>query len=215
MDHSRRQTWAHGEARRVGPRRVLCVEDDRETAGLLAEALTDLGYEIAVAHDGREGYAAILAGAPDLVLCDLSMPIMSGFELLARVTALGGRFVDMPFLFLTALTDRANELRGRQLGADDYVAKPIDFDILGTIINARLARVARISVWRGDLNLSDREREALAWSARGKTSDEISRILGLTRRTIDFHLDNARAKLGVATRIEAGATAVATGLITL
>jgi DNA-binding response OmpR family regulator len=194
---------------------ILCVEDDRETSALLAEELAERGYLVRVAFNGRDGLADILVRRPDLVLCDLSMPVMSGFDLLERTTALGPRFKDMPFVFLTALSDRENELRGRQLGADDYVAKPIDFEVLDTILRARLARVARMDIWRRDVELTDRETEALTWSARGKTSDEIAVILGLSRRTVDFHLDNARAKLGVATRIEAVATAVAAQLITL
>jgi DNA-binding NarL/FixJ family response regulator len=152
---------------------------------------------------------------PDLVLCDLNMPVMSGFELLERLTGLGPWFQHMPFVFLTALTDRDNELRGRRLGADDYVTKPIDFEVLDTIIKARLARVARVGLWRQDIQLSRREIETLTWSARGKTSDEIAQIVGLTRRTVDFHIDSARTKLGVATRTEAVATAVAAGLIEL
>jgi DNA-binding response OmpR family regulator len=194
---------------------LLCIEDDHETAGLLAEELTDRGYAVDLAHNGRDGFASIIAGPPDLVICDLNMPVMSGLEVLQRLTTFGARFQQMPFLFLTALTDRDNELRGRQLGADDYIAKPVDFEVLETIIVARLARVARVNVWGSEVNLSEREREALVWSARGKTSDEIAQILGLTRRTIDFHMDNARGKLGVATRIEAVATAVAAGLIAL
>ena len=128
-------------------KKILCIEDDRETSELIAEELTESGFEITVAHDGQEGFAAILKVMPDLVLCDISMPIMSGFEVLTRLTALEPRFKDMPFVFLTALADRDNELHGRQLGADDYVIKPIDFRILGTIINARLSRVARIDNW--------------------------------------------------------------------
>ena len=54
----------------------------------------------------------------------------------------------MPFVFLTALTDRNSELKGRQLGADDYVTKPIDFDVLAAIINTRLTSVARTDVWQ-------------------------------------------------------------------
>src|ERR1700681_2964762 len=152
------------------PIKILCIEDDRETAALIAEELLDRGYEVIVAHDGREGLAAILRTMPDLVLSDISMPVMSGFELLERLIALAPRFSKMPFVFLTALTDRDNELRGRQLGADDYVTKPIDFEVLATIISARLAGVARTGLWPKMVELNDREVEALTWVARGKTS---------------------------------------------
>jgi len=184
-------------------KKILCIEDDRETAALIVEELIERGFEVSIAHDGRSGLAAILKNMPDLVLSDISMPVMSGFELLERLTALEPRFAKMPFVFLTALTDRDNELKGRQLGADDYVTKPIDFDMLTTIINARLAGVARSELWPKVVQLNDREVEALTWVARGKTSAEIAQILGLTKRTIDFHIDNARAKLGAATRTQA------------
>ena len=94
-------------------KKILCIEDDRETATLIAEELAERGYDVHVAHDGREGIAAILKFRPDLVLSDISMPIMSGFELLEWLTGLAPRFRNMPFVFLTALTDRDNELRGR------------------------------------------------------------------------------------------------------
>jgi len=184
-------------------KKILCIEDDRETAALIAEELIDRGYAVTLAHDGREGLEAILKIMPDLVLSDISMPMMSGFELLERLIALAPRFAKMPFVFLTALTDRDNELKGRQLGADDYVTKPIDFDVLATIIAARLAGVARTGLWPKLPDLNDREVEVLTWVARGKTSAEIAQIIGLTKRTIDFHIDNARTKLGAATRTEA------------
>src|SRR5271154_477201 len=113
-------------------KKILCIEDDHETAALIAEELVDRGYDVTLAFDGREGFAAILKTMPDLVLSDISMPVMSGFELLERLTALAPRFGHMPFVFLTALTNRDDELKGRQLGADDYVTKPIDFEVLGT-----------------------------------------------------------------------------------
>ena len=184
-------------------KKILCIEDDRETAALIAEELVERGFEISIAHDGRAGLAAILKNMPDLVLSDISMPVMSGFELLERLTALEPRFAKMPFVFLTALTDRDNELKGRHLGADDYVTKPIDFEVLTTIINARLAGVARSELWPKLVQLNDREVETLTWVARGKTSTEIAQILGLTKRTVDFHIDNARTKLGAATRTQA------------
>ena len=194
-------------------KKILCIEDDRETAALIAEELTDRGYEIYVAHDGREGFASILKNMPDLVLSDISMPVMSGFELLERLIALAPRFSQMPFVFLTALTDRDNELQGRRLGADDYVTKPIDFDVLSTIITARLAGVARAGLWPKLIELNDREVETLTWAARGKTSADIAEILGITKRTVDFHVDNARAKLGAPTRTAAVIKAAAGRLI--
>jgi DNA-binding response OmpR family regulator len=194
-------------------KKVLCIEDDRETAALIAEELTERGYEVKVAHDGREGFAAILKYQPDLVLSDVSMPVMSGFELLERLTALAPRFRHMPFVFLTALIDRDNELRGRQLGADDYVTKPLDFDRLDAIIAARLAGVARNELWSKQVDLNEREVETLTWAARGKTSAEIAQILGLSKRTVDFHIDNAREKLGAATRVEAAIKAATGRLI--
>ena len=194
-------------------KKILCIEDDRETAELIAEELAERGYDIHVAHDGREGFAAIIKFQPDLVLSDISMPVMSGFELLERLTSLAPRFGNMPFVFLTALTDRDNELKGRQLGADDYVTKPIDFDRLDAIIRARLAGIARNDLWPKLIELNDREVETLTWSARGKTSAEIAQILGLSKRTVDFHIDNAREKLGAATRIEAAIKAATGRLI--
>jgi DNA-binding NarL/FixJ family response regulator len=198
---------------RARKRKILCIEDDRETAALIAEELLERGYEVSLAADGREGFATILKDPPDLVLSDISMPVMSGFEVLERLTALAPRFRNMPFVFLTALSDRDNELRGRQLGADDYVTKPIDFDVLATIITARLAGVARMERWPKLVDLNDREVEVLTWVARGKTSAEIAQILSLSKRTIDFHMDNARTKLSAATRTEAVIKAADGGLI--
>lgn len=192
---------------------ILIIEDERETSALLAEDLIDRGFVVSLAYDGHEGLEKILSDRPDLVLCDISMPVMSGFEVLESLTAIAPRFQDMPFVFLTALMDRDNELKGRLLGADDYVTKPVDFDVLATIINARLARVARLDVWSQLVDLNEREIETLTWSARGKTSDEIALVLGLSKRTVDFHIDNARTKLGVATRTQAVVKALTGRLI--
>jgi DNA-binding response OmpR family regulator len=184
-------------------KRLLCIEDDTETATLIAEELLDRGFSVDIAYSGQDGLAAILRNQPDLVLSDISMPGMSGFEVLERLVRLAPRFEAMPFIFLTALADRDNELRGRRLGADDYVTKPIDFDVLEAIIKTRLSRGMRSELWPSEIRLSEREAETLTWAARGKTSAEIAQILGTTKRTVDFHIDNARTKLGVANRTEA------------
>ncbi len=194
-------------------KQILVIEDERETAALLAEDLVERGFAVSLAYDGHEGMAAVLSNRPDLVLCDINMPVMSGFEVLERLMAIAPRFQNMPFVFVTALSDRDTELKGRKLGADDYVTKPIDFDVLALVINARLARVARMDIWPKLIELSKREIETLTWSARGKTSDEIALILGMSKRNVDFHIDRARSKLGVATRTQAVVKAVTGRLI--
>ena len=188
----------------IGQRRkILCIEDDRDTASLICEELIDRGFEVRAAYNGRDGLAAILKEAPDLVLSDIGMPGMSGFELLRTLTSMEPRFERMPFVFLTALGDLDNELKGWHLGADDYLTKPVDYDVLAALIAARLARVARSTIWPKQVDLREREVETLTWAARGKTFWEIGEILGLSKRTVEFHLENARRKLGVATRTQA------------
>jgi DNA-binding response OmpR family regulator len=194
-------------------KKILCIEDDLETASLIAEEFEERGYEVMLAHDGQTGFSAVLKSQPDIVLCDVSMPIMSGFEVLDRLTALTPRFAAMPFIFLTALGDRDNQLKGRRLGADDYVLKPIDFEILDAIIRARLAGVARTGTWSQQIALNEREIDCLTWAARGKSSAEIGQIIGTSKRNVDFHIETACRKLDVATRVQAAVKAVSGGLI--
>ena len=67
-------------------KKILCIEDDPEAAALIAEELVERGYEVLVARDGREGFAAILKNMPDLVLSDISMPVMNGLEAASLIT---------------------------------------------------------------------------------------------------------------------------------
>ena len=183
--------------------KILCVEDDRETASLIAEDLTDRGFEVTVAHDGRAGLEALMREAPDLALLDINMPRLSGLELLERAKQLAPRFDATSFVFLTASCDRETELRAWRLGAEDYVTKPIDFELLAALIKARLRRIPRFERQTVRAELGQREVETLTWAARGKSSTEIGEILGLSKRTVDFHIERARSKLGVATRVQA------------
>ena len=194
---------------------VLCIDDDRDTVDLIAEELGDRGFRVSAAYDGERGFRAIRARQPDIVLADIRMPVLSGLDLLRRLSVRAPRFSIMPFLFLTACSDRSDELEARRLGAEDYITKPIDFDILTAIITARLARAARPAVCQTHVQLTTREVETLTWAARGKTSAEVAQILDLTKRTVDFHIDNARLKLGASTRMHAAVKAAVGHLIEL
>ena len=146
---------------------IPCIEDDPECSSLIGEELKERGFAVVVAHDGEEGLSLLLNSSVDLVLSDINMPGMSGFEVLEKFKELAPDS-PIPFIFLTGLGDREDEIAGRMLGADDYVRKPVDFEILQTIIAARLRGAAPLVPGSTSGALSGREREALTWQdARG------------------------------------------------
>jgi DNA-binding NarL/FixJ family response regulator len=111
--------------------------------------------------------------------------------------------VETAVLLPEEFEERGNQPRGRRLGADDYVVKPIDFDILEAVVKARLSKVVRGGPWSRHVALTD----------RGKTSSEIAQILGLIKRNVDFHIETACRKLNVSTRIQAAVKAASGGII--
>lgn len=117
---------------------ILCIDDEADLRGLVVEELQEQGYETLEAANGLEGLQAILKHKPDLVLCDVTMPLMTGFEVLAVVRKEYPEMATMPFMLLTALSGREDVVVGRKLGADDYLTKPIDFDLLIATIRSRL-----------------------------------------------------------------------------
>jgi len=176
-------------------KKILCIEDDRETARLVAEALSDRGFDVVIAHDGYVGLIAVLRKITDIVLCETSLPKISGFELLECLNAI--RFHGTPFVFLTASSDRHDELLARSLGADDYVTKPIDFDILAAIIGARLASgVSRIEILARQPWLNAPPGQALPRRARDRASSKRTvrgQIVELKDApTVGFHLGDAK-----------------------
>jgi DNA-binding response OmpR family regulator len=113
---------------------ILIVEDEKDIRETLQDILELGGYSVLTAKNGREGYDAIVNQCPDLVLCDVNMPELNGFELL---TALKEHLKDetlLPFIFLTARMEKEDFSLGMSLGADDYILKPFDHhDILNTV----------------------------------------------------------------------------------
>jgi CheY-like chemotaxis protein len=123
---------------------ILCVEDETAIRQDIVEELQDAGYATLEAGDGEEGLAAIREHAPDLVLCDITMPRMDGRTLVKHLRTNHLQFSELPFVFLSALADRKDVLAGIELGADDYLTKPIDFELLLTKVEATLRWVARM-----------------------------------------------------------------------
>src|SRR5215510_741688 len=124
-------------------KRILIVEDDAALARVLADNLTFAGFEVETVDDGDEVIGRMRAFVPDLVLLDVMLPGTDGFELCGLVRQ-GGR---TPVIMLTARDQKADKLKGLELGADDYVTKPFDFEELQARIRAVLRR-ARLMVVR-------------------------------------------------------------------
>ncbi|WP_085910043.1 response regulator [Kiloniella majae] len=124
---------------------ILCVEDEDALREDLVEELEDEGYDVLSARNGEEGLKIISENKNlDLVLSDISMPIMNGFELLKQVRENEATFADIPFVFLSALSDRDQILEGKKLGVDDYVIKPVDFDLLFATLATRVRQISKI-----------------------------------------------------------------------
>jgi len=123
---------------------VLCVEDEKDLREYIVEELEDNGHETFEARDGMEGLQMVLRHKPDIVVSDISMPRMSGLELVKHVREDHPELADMPFIFLTAFTDREDMLEGLESGADDYLTKPVDFEMLRTKVATALRQSQRM-----------------------------------------------------------------------
>ncbi len=116
---------------------ILIVDDTPANVGVLLEYLEDCGFDVAVAQDGAEGLQRAQYLLPDLILLDVTMPGMDGFEMCRRLKALDG-VRDIPVIFMTALTDTRNKLAGFEAGAVDYVTKPFEIEEVLVRVNAHL-----------------------------------------------------------------------------
>ncbi|MDH4190789.1 MAG: protein kinase, partial [Betaproteobacteria bacterium] len=122
---------------------ILIVEDEPDTRSLLRLHLESASHTVVTANNGAEGLQLALSKSPDLVLSDVRMPVMDGFELLKALRA-RAETVAIPLIFLTVAQDRVSVRAGMQLGADDYLDKPVRRGDLLDSIAARLNRMAQL-----------------------------------------------------------------------
>jgi DNA-binding response OmpR family regulator len=122
----------------VSDARILVVDDEPDIRFLLAELLRRAGYDVVQAEDGRAGLRAVHESRPDLVLLDVSMPELDGWQTLERIRDLS----DVPVMMLTARGEELERVRGLKAGADDYVTKPFGRQELVARVQALLRRSA-------------------------------------------------------------------------
>lgn len=181
---------------------ILCVEDEDQLRRDIADELAEAGYGVIEAASGAEAIERLGQARPDLVLCDISMPGLSGHDVLAALHDKGPAHAEIPFVFLSALADPRQVADGKRRGADDYLVKPIDYDLLLATIAARLRQIDRIRAGRAggdappppppdpaaDFGLTPAELQVAALLAQGKTLLQIAADLGISRATVAFHL---------------------------
>ncbi|MEM9641883.1 MAG: response regulator [Pseudomonadota bacterium] len=109
---------------------ICIVEDEPAIRDLVIEELEDCGHKVFPAVNGRDGLDVIIREKPDLIISDINMPEMNGFEMRARLLRDHSDFENTPFMFLSAFADRADIADGMVVGARAYLTKPIDFDLL-------------------------------------------------------------------------------------
>lgn len=124
---------------------VLIVDDDVLLCEVLKLMLTNMGFEVEVAHDGITGLQRAYAFKPDVIVLDVMMPNMDGWQTCSRFREMS----DVPIIMLTALDSQENVVKGLDLGADDYVGKPVTAEELAARIRAVLRRVSRSNARNG------------------------------------------------------------------
>lgn len=117
--------------------RILVVEDNREFRFLLRKFLSRLGYTVIEAEDGAEGLAKAEQEKPDLILLDIMLPVMDGYEVCRQIRK-HPEIATTPILMLTAKNTLQDEKRGFDVGADDYLTKPVDLSTLAERVRSLL-----------------------------------------------------------------------------
>ena len=199
-------------------KKILVIEDEPAMRANLRDILELENFSPLLAANGSEGIAVAKRELPDLILCDVQMPKQDGYEVLAALRA-DVATARIPFIFLTAKGERADVRTGMNLGADDYLVKPVRVDDLLEAIAARLERAQQHGSFTADftsatplekLGLSAREAEILLWVAQGKSNFEASVILNISAATVKKHLEHIYEKLGVEGRNPASLRALET-----
>lgn len=168
---------------------VLIVEDDAALRLAMQKALRAAGYEVLVAKAGDEGLEMALAENPDCVLLDVMMPGKNGYEVLADLRA---RDADLPIVMITAKGEEADKVRGLELGADEYVVKPVGVAELKARVGAALRRRRRAKV-DGPLTIG---RMTVDFTSHTATSDGAPvEITALELKLLGFFLRNENVLL--------------------
>ncbi len=191
-------------------KKILVIEDEPEMRRNLLTILKLEKFHALGAENGRVGLKLASGEKPDLVICDIMMPELDGYGVLEALRKDAATSA-IPFIFLTAKGEKPDLRSGMNLGADDYLTKPVSKGDLLDAVNARLRRQEQQARQEFKpnfdsyepllrLGLTPRVAEVLLWVAQGKTNADIATILGISESTVKKHLLEIFEKLSVETR---------------
>lgn len=209
------------------PLTILVVDDDLGTRLSISDYLEISGYSVIVAENGQEALHLVEQYQPHLIVTDIAMPEMDGYQLIKRVRARPA-FRLLPVIFLTAHTSTQERIRGYQLGCDNYLPKPFELEELGVVIRSLLERSQLIQAeWRShlipegqavskepsepvsaspkitlEMNLTQREQEVLNLLAEGLSNAQIGEHLHLSPRTVEKYVSSLLRKTDSNNRAE-------------
>lgn len=163
-------------------KKILVVEDQTDVRENIAELLEISGFEVLSAEDGAVGVDMALEHRPDLILCDVMMPRLDGFTVL-NILSKRPETSDVPFIFLTAKTEKEDMRKGMNLGADDYITKPFSKEELIQAITTRLSKADRLK------NFSKSDEGLSAFINEAKGYEELKK-LSVDRRTKNYSKRN-------------------------
>ena len=196
-------------------KRLLVVDDEPNLLRAVEAVLRGEGFEITTARSGREALVAVAGSLPDLIVSDVRMPGMDGFQLARKLRA-STHSALVPIVFLTAKDETEDRIEGFQSGVDVYLTKPFEPDELVAVIKSVLARVERTrstiarlvgseekeTVFVRDEALTEAEWRVAETVARGLSNKEIADELNLSVRTVENHVSRILAKKNFTNRVE-------------
>jgi DNA-binding response OmpR family regulator len=190
---------------------VLIVDDDAAFAALVETTLTEAGYACRTVASGEAALAAARSEQPRIVLLDVHLPLMSGYDICRRLRERFGRSVGIVFIS-GARTETYDEIAGLDLGGDDYVRKPFDPGKLVARVRSLARRLeppdaAPAAREQPEHPLSARETEVLGLVAEGLPQKRVAQTLSISRKTVGSHMSHIFEKLGVHSQGQAVAAA--------
>lgn len=197
------------------PKRLLVVDDDASLLLAVSETLQGDGYVVVTARRGAEALVRVAETLPDLIISDIRMPGMDGYQLARKLRAAPHTRL-VPIVFLTAKDETADRIAGFRSGVDAYITKPFEPEELVAIVAGILERVQRTHgdlarlfgeneteiTFQRDEELTDAEWRVAEAVARGLSNKEIASELNLSLRTVEGHISHILDKKNLSNRVE-------------